>query len=158
MSCVVGYDSSPYGGYGANQGGAMYGESPYGAYNNSQMPMQSPFMPDNQTSSFAPNNSNNTNSNNPMMSSSSTAPPPQFLTPAMDIMNNPLMADVAKQFGSNLAKSGTTWLDKFLDTTNLKNYFAVDTNYVLNKLKILTVPFLHSVSHQSVGFVFEEGL
>ena len=87
-------------------------------------------------------------------------PPPQqqqFMNPA-DFVNNPAMAEFALSYGQNLAKSGGVVLnqrvERFLSVTKLKHYFAVDTNYVLKKLKILTFPFTHKVSFNLGAVVF----
>ena len=34
-------------------------------------------------------------------------------------------------------------MSRFVATSHIKNYFAVDTNYVLKKLVILLFPFTH---------------
>ncbi|XP_075239118.1 protein YIF1B-A-like [Convolutriloba macropyga] len=105
---------------------------------NSQMNFQSPFMPNSHQPSapqFQPNTQYDPNN----------AQGP-FLNP-VDLMNNPAMAQFAFQYGSTLADSSKAVLnervERFLSITKLKHYFAVDTNYVLKKLKILTFPFLH---------------
>ena len=107
---------------------------------NSQMNFQSPFMPNSHQPSapqFQPNTQYDPNN----------AQGP-FLNP-VDLMNNPAMAQFAFQYGSTLADSSKAVLnervERFLSITKLKHYFAVDTNYVLKKLKILTFPFLHKV-------------
>ena len=77
-------------------------------------------------------------------------PNQQYMNP-VDLMNNPAVAQFAMQYGHNLADSGRAVLnervERFLSITKLKHYFAVDTNYVVKKLKILTFPFLHQVSN-----------
>ena len=38
-------------------------------------------------------------------------------------------------------------LEKYVSTTKLKYYFAVDTSYVGKKLALIIFPFTHSVSN-----------
>jgi len=82
------------------------------------------------------------------------APPPQYGHPqpgmgfpGEQILNDP-MASMAVQYGSSLAGQGKEYmhknLEKYVSTTKLKYYFAVDTNYVGKKLGLIFFPFTHS--------------
>ncbi|XP_063713539.1 protein YIF1B-B-like [Symsagittifera roscoffensis] len=106
---------------------------------NPQMNFQSPFMT--PTTPAADPQMQANNAYNP-----NGGPNQQFMNP-VDLMNNPAVAQFAMQYGHNLADSGRAVLnervERFLSITKLKHYFAVDTNYVVKKLKILTFPFLH---------------
>ncbi|XP_047110270.1 protein YIF1B isoform X1 [Schistocerca piceifrons] len=66
--------------------------------------------------------------------------PSQFL-------NEPLVANVAMQYGQALVGSGKQIVDreleKYVPVTRLKYYFAVDTAYVTKKLGLLLFPFSH---------------
>ncbi|KAL1460787.1 hypothetical protein WDU94_012736 [Cyamophila willieti] len=58
-----------------------------------------------------------------------------------DIISNPLVTNVMKEYGENIMKSAG---DQVLGRVGgLKYYFAVDTRYVMRKLKLLMFPFLH---------------
>ncbi|XP_065832476.1 protein YIF1B-B-like [Oscarella lobularis] len=67
--------------------------------------------------------------------------------PGSQFVNDP-MANVAMQYGSHLAGKGREIVDekvnRFLSTSRLKYYFAVDTKYVLRKLSLLIFPFHHT--------------
>ncbi|KAJ4430635.1 hypothetical protein ANN_19224 [Periplaneta americana] len=67
--------------------------------------------------------------------------PSQFL-------NEPLVANVAMQYGQALVGSGKQLVDreleKYVPVSRLKYYFAVDTGYVTRKLGLLFFPFTHS--------------
>lgn len=60
----------------------------------------------------------------------------------------PMVQDMAMQYGTQLAGAGKEMLqkevDKWVPVTKLKYYFAVDTKYVLSKLMLLFFPFTHS--------------
>lgn len=55
------------------------------------------------------------------------------------------MANAAMNYmaGQDFAGKGTELMDKYIDSKGLKLYFQVDTQYVINKLKLLYVPFIH---------------
>lgn len=59
-----------------------------------------------------------------------------------------MMANMAMQYGSSLADQGKEYvhknLEKYVSTSKLKYYFAVDTKYVGKKLGLLTFPYTHS--------------
>lgn len=86
-----------------------------------QFPSPQPHQP--QQQSYAPYNNSSTSDNN------------FFSSP---------MATVGMQFGQQFMQS-----DRFQSTMNkvssfsIKYYFAVDNSYVINKLKILLLPFIH---------------
>lgn len=76
-------------------------------------------------------------------------PPPssQFPMGAGNLFSDPMVTSAAMQVGTDFAKEAVEKnLDKvssFLSLEALKNYFAVDTTYVLKKLFILIFPFSH---------------
>ncbi|PSN31701.1 hypothetical protein C0J52_22689 [Blattella germanica] len=96
----------------------------------------------------------------------SAAPPPyapnqdymhtQPTVPTMDqgfpipsqFLNEPLVANVAMQYGQALVGSGKQLVDrefeKYVPVSRLKYYFAVDTGYVTKKLGLLFFPFTHA--------------
>ncbi|XP_017305040.1 protein YIF1B isoform X2 [Diaphorina citri] len=58
-----------------------------------------------------------------------------------DIISNPLVSNVMKEYGKNIIESaGGQMLGQ---VGGLKYYFAVDTRYVMKKLKLILFPFLH---------------
>ncbi|KAL1110613.1 hypothetical protein AAG570_008141, partial [Ranatra chinensis] len=64
------------------------------------------------------------------------------------ILADPIVADAALQYGSKLMGTGRAMVDKelgkYIAFSSLKYYFAVDTRYVIGKLKLLFFPFFHS--------------
>ncbi|KAG8272901.1 Protein yif1b [Homalodisca vitripennis] len=64
------------------------------------------------------------------------------------LFSDPLVANVAMTYGSKIMDSGKELVDreieKYVPVTRLKYYFAVDTSYVLHKLKLLFFPFTHN--------------
>lgn len=64
------------------------------------------------------------------------------------IFQQPIVQDMAVQYGQRLADQGkeivSQNLEKYVPVSKLKYYFAVDNRYVLNKLKLLFFPFLHT--------------
>lgn len=64
--------------------------------------------------------------------------------PGQQLFNDP-MANMAMQYGSSLAGQGKDLvnknLEKYVSTSKLKYYFAVDTSYVAKKLMTLFFPF-----------------
>lgn len=62
-------------------------------------------------------------------------------------MNDPVVANMAMQYGSSLATSGKAYveqnLDRYIPVSRVKFYFAVTTDYVLHKLVLLLFPFLN---------------
>ncbi|XP_014275586.1 protein YIF1B-B [Halyomorpha halys] len=83
-----------------------------------------------------------------------TQPPlsaPEFLADGISpVPNNYLanpFANVAVQYGSKLMGTGKEMMDKeinrYIQVPVLKQYFAVDTTYVRNKLRLVFFPFLN---------------
>ncbi|KAI0222770.1 Protein YIF1B-B [Lamellibrachia satsuma] len=70
---------------------------------------------------------------------------PQFS--GQQLLNDP-MANIAMSYGQTLADQGTDYvhknIEKYVSTSKLKYYFAVDTSYVGKKLGLLVFPFAHS--------------
>lgn len=70
--------------------------------------------------------------------------------PNIGIFAQPMVQGMALQYGQQLADKGTdivkAEIEKYVPVSRLKYYFAVDTKYVLNKLKLLFFPFTQSVS------------
>lgn len=67
--------------------------------------------------------------------------------PGHQILNDP-MANMAMQYGTSLAGQGKDLvnknLEKYVSTSKLKYYFAVDTSYVGKKLFMLVCPYTHT--------------
>ncbi|XP_034192737.1 yip1d-interacting factor 1 [Osmia lignaria lignaria] len=62
---------------------------------------------------------------------------------ATQLLAQPVVTNMAVQYGNALVGSGKQQLEKFVPVTALKYYFAVDTNYVFTKLALLFFPFTH---------------
>lgn len=64
------------------------------------------------------------------------------------IFQQPIVQDMAMQYGQRLADQGKELVnqnfEKYVPLTKLKYYFAVDNRYVLQKLKLIFFPFLHT--------------
>ncbi|GLV42252.1 Yip1-interacting factor 1 [Carabus blaptoides fortunei] len=64
-----------------------------------------------------------------------------------NILSQPVVQDMALQYGQQLADTGKhlmkTEIERYVPVTRLKYYFAVDTKYVLSKIKLLFFPFAH---------------
>lgn len=62
------------------------------------------------------------------------------------MFQQPIVQDMAMQYGQKLADQGKemvhSHIEKYLPIAKLKYYFAVDNSYVVNKLKIIFFPFL----------------
>jgi len=73
-------------------------------------------------------------------------PTGDYPVPGINMMNEP-MANMAFQYGQSLAGQGKEMLeknmDKYISSSALKYYFAVDTSYVGRKLLLLLWPFTH---------------
>jgi len=80
----------------------------------------------------------------------SASPMDQGFSIPSQFLNEPLVANVAMQYGQALVGSGKQLVDreleKYIPVSRLKYYFAVDTAYVTKKLGLLFFPFTHSVS------------
>ncbi|XP_069957436.1 protein YIF1B-A isoform X1 [Cherax quadricarinatus] len=68
--------------------------------------------------------------------------------PGAQIFQDPMVAGMAMQYGQTLAHQGREYVDKklekYVSMSQVKYYFAVDTQYVMKKLKLLFFPFTHS--------------
>ncbi|KAF7412739.1 hypothetical protein HZH66_001635 [Vespula vulgaris] len=62
---------------------------------------------------------------------------------AAQILSQPVVTNMAVQYGNALVGSGKQHFEKYVPVRALKYYFAVDTNYVFGKLAILFFPFTH---------------
>jgi len=89
---------------------------------------------------------------NPQYASSPYNPQQQQQQPQIDpnqigfnMFQQPIMQDMAFQYGQKLADQGKELvnkeLEKYVSVTKLKYYFAVDNKYVMNKLRLLFFPF-----------------
>ena len=69
--------------------------------------------------------------------------------PGSQFVQDPLVANMAMQYGQNLVGQGREYVDskleKYMSVSKLKYYFAVDTSYVLRKIRLLFFPYTHSV-------------
>ncbi|KYN04953.1 Protein YIF1B, partial [Cyphomyrmex costatus] len=65
---------------------------------------------------------------------------PQFAT---QFLAQPVVTDMAVQYGNALVGTGKQHLEKYVPVTALKYYFAVNTDYVFAKLMLLFFPFTH---------------
>ncbi|XP_034833997.1 protein YIF1B [Maniola hyperantus] len=63
------------------------------------------------------------------------------------MLQQPIVQDMAMQYGNQLAAQGREVvkreLDKFVPVSRLRYYFAVDTKYVLSKLLLILFPYRH---------------
>ncbi|XP_047501729.1 protein YIF1B-B-like isoform X4 [Penaeus chinensis] len=68
--------------------------------------------------------------------------------PGPQIFQDPMVANMAMQYGQSLVGQGREYVDKklekYVSMTQMKYYFAVDTRYVMKKLQLLFFPFTHS--------------
>ncbi|CAG9807338.1 unnamed protein product [Chironomus riparius] len=88
---------------------------------------------------------------NPQYASSPYDPQQQQQSPidpnqiGFNMFQQPIMQDMAFQYGQKLADQGKELvnkeLEKYVSVTKLKYYFAVDNKYVMNKLRLLFFPF-----------------
>lgn len=108
--------------YGFNMPGQA--PPPYGF--NQQIPSYSP--PDNQGAEYASS---------------------QFAT---QLLSQPVVTNMAVQYGNALVGSGKQHFEKYVPVTALKYYFAVNTDYVFAKLMLLFFPFTHKVSYVQALF------
>jgi hypothetical protein len=74
------------------------------------------------------------------------------------VFGQPMVQDMALQYGQQLANTGKSMLkqevEKIVPVSSLKYYFAVDTKYVVSKLMLLFFPFTHkdwSVKYEQDG-------
>lgn len=65
--------------------------------------------------------------------------------PNFAMFQQPIVQDMALQYGQKLADQGKELvhkeLEKYVSVSKLKYYFAVDNRYVLNKLRLIFFPF-----------------
>ncbi|XP_012255301.2 protein YIF1B-A [Athalia rosae] len=87
----------------------------------------------------APNFQPGYNNANELRQEAYVSPPP-FAT---QLLAEPMVTNMAVQYGSALVGSGKQQLEKYVPVTALKYYFAVDTDYVVAKLALLFFPFTH---------------
>lgn len=68
--------------------------------------------------------------------------------PGPQIFQDPMVANMAMQYGQTLASQGREYVDKklekYVSMSQVKYYFAVDTHYVMKKLQLLFFPFTHT--------------
>jgi protein transport protein YIF1 len=116
-----------------------------------QQPMEGNFMNNQYASPVAPNPYEM-----PMHSAASasaaTSPMPNLnqmggFAPQLSMLQQPMVQDMAFQYGQKLADQGKELmnkeLEKYVSVTKLKYYFAVDNRYVMNKLRLIFFPFTH---------------
>ncbi|GBP49871.1 Mariner Mos1 transposase [Eumeta japonica] len=67
-----------------------------------------------------------------------------------NLIQQPVMQDMALQYGGQLARAGgeavRRELHRVMPFSRLRYYFAVDTRYVVHKLMLLLFPFAHKKS------------
>lgn len=119
-------------------------EQPSPAYGFNQQGMAPPMQPAMNTGSPMPPY--------PPETPQSSFPSPQF---AANILAEPMVANMAMQYGDALVGSGKQHLQKYVPVSALKYYFAVDTDYVFLKLALLFFPFTHKVIIKSIKLVTE---
>lgn len=108
-----------------------------------QLPSVSPPMPGHHASGWN-ENSMRSRPLQPMNSPGGSLDPSQVAfmpQQAQQLMSNP-MAGMALDYGKASLAKNLSWVMSFLSA--LKYYFHVNNRYVLAKLKILLLPFLHS--------------
>lgn len=65
---------------------------------------------------------------------------------ATQLLAQPVVTNMAMEYGNALVGTGKQHLEKYVPVTALKYYFAVNTDYVIAKLMLLFFPFTHKVS------------
>lgn len=140
---------NPYGAPPAPQPGfnvPQQGGYPGGYYGpGSEIPMQPPSQP-NQFPGQYPQQSS------PYGMPQQGGPQPQQIPgvppTGFGMFNQPIVQDMALQYGQKLADQGKELVnkefEKYIPVSKLKYYFAVDNKYVVNKLKLIFFPFLHT--------------
>lgn len=70
--------------------------------------------------------------------------------PQFSMFQEPAVQGMALQYGQQLADHGKKLVEnqfsKWVPISKLQYYFAVDNNYVINKLRLIFFPFVHKVS------------
>lgn len=78
---------------------------------------------------------------------SHNAPPQQFNVIPTQIFQNPMVTNMAMQYGQNVVEQSKEVIDrelnKYISASRVKYYFSVDNKYVLKKLGLLLFPFSH---------------
>ncbi|XP_076031711.1 yip1d-interacting factor 1 isoform X2 [Oratosquilla oratoria] len=68
--------------------------------------------------------------------------------PGTQFVQDPMMANMAMHYGQTLVGQGQRYMDekleKYVHVSKIKYYFAVDTAYVMKKLRLLFFPFTHT--------------
>lgn len=76
-----------------------------------------------------------------------TGLPHDSIHPQFAMFQQPVVQDMAIQYGQKLADQGKQLVEnqfeKWVPVTRLKYYFAVDNKYVINKIRLLFFPFTH---------------
>lgn len=84
---------------------------------------------------------------NPQVTASGAPNPVGGAAGQFGMFQQPIVQDMAMQYGQQLADQGKqlveTQFEKYVPVTRLKYYFAVDNQYVINKLKLIFFPFAH---------------
>lgn len=101
----------------------------------------------NNSNFYQPNNQNNFNQN-----TSNQNQQPNLFQPGGNNMAMNLASNFADQYKDQYKEAADKYIDKYIDAKSLKLYFQVDTNYVLKKLQLLLVPYIHKEwSVQNLG-------
>ncbi|KAH8232676.1 hypothetical protein KR032_011424 [Drosophila birchii] len=86
----------------------------------------------------------------------SAGPPPAGQYPQFAMFQQPIVQDMAMQYGQRLADQGKQLVEnqfeKWVPVAKLKYYFAVDNAYVGRKLRLLFFPFVHKVGFKLKSF------
>jgi len=73
--------------------------------------------------------------------------PAQFMVPGSQMLQDPMVTNLAMSYGRDFVGKGQEEIkkniDKYVSISQLKYYFAVDTTYVSKKLGLLLFPFVH---------------
>ncbi|KAF2904786.1 hypothetical protein ILUMI_01389 [Ignelater luminosus] len=116
-----------------NSSNYAYSPGPVGYPNQGVPPQQAYPSPNEMPPNFNPSN--------PYMNAPSQ-------TQIGNVFTQPIVQDMAFQYGQQLASTGKTMikqgLEQYVAVSRLKYYFAVDTKYVMSKLGLLFFPFIHS--------------
>ncbi|XP_017888042.1 protein YIF1B [Ceratina calcarata] len=107
--------------------------------NNGMMPQYGFNVPEQQPPIYGFNTGPMQNYQTPVNQGSDYSTP-QFAT---QLLAQPVVTDMAVQYGNALVGSGKYQFEKYVPVKALRYYFAVDTDYVLTKLALLFFPFTH---------------
>lgn len=115
----------------------------YDPYNNANPPPQYGQQPQVPPQSASPGPA--------IFNPTAAANPPNAFPNQFSVLQQPMVQDMALQYGQRLADQGKqlveSQFEKYVPVTRLKYYFAVDNNYVVRKLILLLFPFTHRVSY-----------